>query len=195
MEADKVQGRSSPPFVLFVFSLAGWALVNAWFYLLEADIRAYAVVAVPGLILTVLSVLRGSAGKPDDGNGTGRARQTRREVACSVALLFGAGALLGGLVVSGWLLPFAVLALACLCIPWPRFAVGRRHFGWSSTITLCGWLSASVAGHGAVQVMSLLLAGWALWLAVCCALLVQFARERRVARGVKAQPEPAATDV
>jgi len=180
-------------FIILVFSLAGWALLEAWAIIVGASWYAHALNALPGSILTVLALPRTASGTPGK---AGEAKPASRGLAWAllpVLFLFLLGALLGILFLSGALVLFGLLA-ACLCFaPWPRLAFTRDHVFLCSATALSGLFLPIALAYPDVNVMLFPLGCWVFWICACCALLVRADKRRRAERRAKAGRDDVAT--
>lgn len=180
------QGQSCCSFMTLVFSLAGWALFEAWAVIMGATWVGHVLIAVPGLILTVLSLPRSSTGDLDPAGDKKGLLKGSRWVLAPPVFLFLLGAVLGLLILMGFMVLLG-LVVACLSFaPWSRLAFSRQHFALCCSATLTGLIFPIAVGHRSVDLMFLPLACWVFWLCACCALLVQAEKRYRVERKAKA---------
>jgi hypothetical protein len=180
-------------FIILVFSLAGWALLEAWAIIVGASWYAHALNALPGSILTVLALPRASAGAPGKAGGANPASRGFARALLPALFLFVLGAFLGMLFLSGALLLFGLLA-ACLCLaPWSRLAFARDHVLLCSALTLSGLFLPIALAYQDLNTMLLPLGCWVFWLCACCALLVRTDKRRRAERRAKAGRDDVAT--
>ena len=197
MDTDTVQHmkpRPYQPFLPLFFSLAGWALLQAWIQLIGANFRAHILVAVPGLVLTLWSALPFPATRQITVQKEDRPRREPRwAVIASALLLLAVGVVLGNLIAKGSLFLLGVVAMTLNFIPWARLPLGQRHPGVPCAAAGCGFGVAMLAGHQSMSVMFLPLATWAFWLCTCVGLILRAEQSRRRRHGVPAMR--AATDL
>ena len=174
-------------FIILVFSLAGWALLEAWAVSVGASWYAHALNALPGSILTVLALPRATADAPGKAGGAKPASRGSAWALLLPALFpFLLGAFLGILFLSGALLLFGLLA-ACLCLaPWSRLAFSRDHVLLCSALTLSGFFLPIALAYRDLDIVLFPLGCWVFWLWACCSLLVKADKRRRAERRMKA---------
>lgn len=183
-----IQRCPSPPFLPLFFSLAGWALLQAWIHLIGANFRAHVLVAVPGLILTLWSAFPFSGCHDNAAEQKDTPAQQSRGAALTGALLLLAlGAVLGNLTAKGSLFLLCVGAMALNFVPWGRLPLEQRHPAVPCALTACGFAAAILAAHQSVSVMFLPLATWAFWLCTCVGLILRAETARRDKRGAAAK--------
>lgn len=182
MDSDTVQPVKRRPYLSFIallYSLSGWALFDAWLFLMDAGHLMHIFVAIPGATLTIWSALR----PPIDGSSTVEGKRNRAtksgRVGASCALLYVLAAILGTLVLNGSLAVLGAAIVSLTFAPWARLPFSRNHFAISCVIAISGLASVIAIGHRSVNVMFLPLAAWAFWLCACCVLLLSAERLRR----------------
>jgi hypothetical protein len=180
-------------FIILVFSLAGWALLEAWAISVGASWYAHLFNALPGSILTVLSLPRTAAGAPGKAGGAKPASRGLAQALLPALFLFLLGALLGILFLTGALLLFGLLA-ACLCLaPWSRLAFARDHVLLCNAVTLSGLFLPIALAYRDLDIVLFPLGCWIFWLCACCALLVRADKRRRAERREKSERGDVAT--
>jgi len=193
MGTDTVQlmkPRPYGPFLPLFFSIAGWALFQAWIYLIGANYRAHILAAVPGLVLTLWAAFPFLGSRHISVERKDSPCKESRWAAISGALLLLAiGAALGSLTAKGSLFLLGVVAMALNFLPWARLPLGQRHPAVSCTAASCGFAGAILAAYQSIEVMFLPLATWAFWLCTCVGLILRAEHSRRANREPAARSE------
>lgn len=188
MDSDTVQPmkpRPYRPFLPLFFSLAGWALLQAWVHLIGANFRAHILVAVPGLLLTLWSAFPfpGSQYLNAEENAISLREARWRPIAGALLLLV-LGAVLGSLTAKGSLFLLGVTSMALNFIPLARLPLCQYHPVVPCAAAGCGFAAAILPDYQSISVMFLPLATWAFWLCTCVGLILRAERSRRGKRGV-----------
>ena len=191
MESDTVQlTRSRPyrPFLPLFFSIAGWALLQAWIHLIGANYRAHMLVAVPGLVLTFWSAYPFLGTQHMIAPEKDSPRKAPGWAAISDTLLLVAtGAMLGILTAAGSIFLLAVGAMALNFLPWARLPLGQRHPAVACAPAISGFAAAILAQYRSIEVMFLPLASWAFWVCACAGLILRAEHSWRAEREAAAK--------
>lgn len=191
MDSDTVQRmkpRAHRPFLPLFFSIAGWALLQAWIHLLGANYRAHILVAALGAVLTLWSVLPFPGSQHITAETNDSPPGESRWAAISGALLLLAmGAFLGSLIAKGSLLLLSVGAMTLNLVPWARLPLGRRHPFAACAASMCGFAAAILAQYRSIEVMFLPIASWVFWVCACIGSILRIEHSSRAKRGAAAK--------
>lgn len=189
MDSDTVQPmkpRPYRPFLPLFFSIAGWALLQAWIYLIGANYRAHILVAVLGLLLSLWSAFSFPGTQHSTVQRDSTRRESRWSAISNALLLLTLGAALGSLIAKGSLFPLSVSAMALNFVPWARLPLGQRHPALSCTAAICGFAGAILASYRSIEVMFLPFAAWAFWVCTCIGLILRAEHSQRAKRATAA---------
>jgi hypothetical protein len=197
---------SDSSFIAFVFSLAGFALVEAWLLILGAGFPAHGIALVLGLPPGFMAIRGTWRDRNDlrfsDTAAAGPRRGFNTFNLVSAALLIAAGAVLGLLILYAQAFPLVIGAASLTFVPWSRISFYRRHFIAACMSIWIGIASVLAIGHQIIDVIFLPLACWVLWAFACVGLLRRAEHLWRAGRSVRSSvrvlqawpaPEPLAT--
>ena len=171
------------PFLPTFFSLAGWAILYIWLFLMQVNIRVYIVPGALGLLLTVWPVIFSRHGQYCTARGNGGPSWNFRLAAVSqILLLLALGAALGSLVVIGSVALLAVSAALLNFLPWRRLPLSALHPALACLVTGCSCGLTLYAGWQDVAMMFLPLAAWSFWVSALIGLILNADQSRRVER-------------
>jgi hypothetical protein len=182
MNSDSVRPVKRRPywsFIALLYSILGWALFDAWLFLMGAKFLLHLFVAIPGAWLVVWSALRTSI---DLNSVSERGKSPATEfqhAGMSCVLLYVLGVIFGALVLNGSLILLGLVVASCIFAPWARLSFSRERLAISCVITVGGFASVIAIEPRSVDRMFLPLAAWAFWLCACCALLLRADQLRR----------------
>ena len=193
MDSDTVQlmrPRPYRPFLPLFFSIAGWALLQAWIYLIGANYRAHILVAVLGLVFTLWSAIPFPATTHVNApKKLGARRESRWAGISGTLLLLAIGAVLGSLVAKGSLFLLSLIAMSLNFVPWARLPLGQRHPFLPYMAAICGFAAAILAHYRSIEVMFLPLAAWGFWGCTCLGLILRAATRATAAKGATMERE------
>jgi hypothetical protein len=195
--AQPVRRRPYGSFIALIHSLLGWALFDAWLFLIVAGFLMHVFVAMAGATLTIRSALCLRIER----NSTVEQKKSPATISCwagaSCVLLYVLGAFLGTMVLQGSLMLLGAVLAPLTFAPWARLRFSRDHLAISCVVVISGFASVIGFGHRSIDTMFLPLAAWAFWSWACCSLLLRTNRERRLkgernvtTETVKPQPRP-----
>ena len=183
----------APSFIAFVFSLAGWALLELWFLRTGAGFLAHGTAALVGLWLSFLSIRRPSIGPSDRSQRERSATQEHRKFRSADAgwtlLLLAVGGVLGVLVLRGGTIALGAAAIGLSFVPWSRVHFCHNHFGAACMTVWIGMASIMTLGYRLITPMFLPIACWVLWACACLGLFWRIDQLSRAERIAKAKPE------
>jgi hypothetical protein len=187
--AEAQQSVAHPARMALVLSLFGWTLLEAWLIWAHVGLALHVITALPGLVLTSLS-LRRFRQAPIPSSCSEQELQPKGFDAADVGavlLLLLAGGCFGSLVSAGPIFPLTVATLGMNYIPLWKLQFSRRHRLLSCSIL---WLAASfmvAVRFDTLSFMTLPLASWAVWGGACFSLLLAMHRSRGIERAIKAE--------
>lgn len=191
MDSDTVhlvRPRPYRPFLPLFFSIAGWALLQAWIHLIGANYRAHILVAVLGAVLTLWSAFPfpGTQHITAQKNDSPWRESSWAAIAGALLLLI-MGAVLGNLIARGSLFLLGVGAMALNFVPWARLPLGQRHPALLCAAAICGLAASVLAEYRSIEVMFLPLAAWAFWVCTCIGLILRAEHSSRTKREAAAK--------
>lgn len=164
----------SKSFIAVVFSFSGWLLLEMWFLLMHASVRAQMAGGVLGSILVYLSLRHSSKyriGRVEDDALRPSGRPDFRGPDIGYALfLFGIGNLIGTFVVNGGTFFLAALIVPLCFAPWSRIPFCRNHLFSACIVMSAGIASALYIGRHSIDLMFPAIASWIFW--TCTALVL-----------------------
>ena len=190
MDASTPEREVVPPaplFIAFVFSFAGWALLELWLVRIGARFSSHGVVAILGLWLCFLSIRRPRIGLdvfPQNDSHVIHGDRTFRGADAGWALfLFVLGGMLGVFMLQDGTFALGLVATGLAFVPWSRVRFCRAHFCAACTAIWVGIVSIIVLDFRSLSLMFLPLASWILWTCASIALcwrLAQLSRAERI---------------
>ena len=170
-------------FSAFLFSVFGWALMEAHLFNVAAGFKAHLLVTVCGLGVSAVALRRCRlwwalfAEMDASANRSTSNRDCTNDVT-SCAALVAAGCVLALSAKTGSLTLFAICAGVFNLAPWSRFVFCRRHFFTSCALLGAGAVPVFIATRATVAPFSYLLWTWFLWMYVLVALLTTLTSNR-----------------
>ena len=162
-------------FSVFVFSILGWALIEAWCVAIAAPIAFQILAALIGIAIAAIGCRRYRAQWPALPPEQVRSNGMRKfGVACGCLLVVITGNVLGRLALSQFISPMLVFAMGLTFVPWSRVPLCRRNFFKSSILFVSGAAYPLVFSTISTDPIHLLAAAWALWSVACIALLHKY---------------------
>jgi hypothetical protein len=179
MKTDTLRLRApigNGAFIAFIFSIFGWALIQAWFVRVAAPIVLQALAALLGISLAAIGHRRYRMqwlALPPAQPQSNRHRLLL-DGACLLLLLV-TGYILGQLVLSVWMSPLLIFAIGLTFAPWSRVPLCRRSFLVSGILFGAGAAYPLLfPAISSADPLRLLVAAWALWAAAVFALLHKY---------------------
>ena len=172
-------------FSAFLFSVFGWALMEAQLFNVAAGFKAHLLVTVCGLGVSAVALRRcrlwwSSFAAMDSPINRSAPNQYRISDVTSCVALVAAGCVLALSAKTGSLALFAICAGAFNLAPWSRFTFCRRHFFTSCSMSCAGAVSVFIVTKATVEPFSYLLWVWFLWMYVLADLLTTLTSRRPV---------------
>lgn len=189
----KTTELASPPlFIPFVFSIAGWAMLEAWLLQVGARFGAHGAATLCGAWLGYLCLRRPRIGRVAHPASVSTAAIEHRRFGSAdagwMAILLVLGGLMGALASLSSAVVLGAAAIALSLFPWSRVQLCRHYFFGACAAAWTGMLSVMALRHGYIAATFLPLACWVLWTTACISLLMRIERLARAERVAKAKP-------
>jgi hypothetical protein len=169
--------HSNFTFSALVFALFGWVLLHASLILGGASIRFQVIVALLCLPLVIITLRRcrlhivafGEA--PAAQEHPASVRFLKISNAGWFVLLIIIGAILGKLLVWGWIIPLSIFTVGLTFVPWSRISLCRMHLSASIGVIAAGTAFSLLTNGQWLPPIQLAIGAWALWMSSIIALL------------------------
>lgn len=179
----------APSFIGFVFSLLGWAFMEALLIGQHIGPRAHLVPALIALYLAFSSIKRSKLAREDLGIGDHPSASQRnklegKQLGWALILLL-AGAMMGALIGTGSVFFVAIGAVGLSYVPWSRISLCRDHLIVASIAMCTGVALPMLIIYRPLDPIYRLLVAWVFGLCAVFAVLGRLAQRWRFERSIK----------
>jgi hypothetical protein len=181
--SDVNEAAFDQTFVAIVFSLLGWALLEAWLLVVHAGPALHIMPSVPALCIAGIPLLRYRRYRKNTGVSPLPSARGQRGLGADTGwtlLCLALGGLLGMSILGGSAFVLTIPAAGMLFVPWSRSTFHVKEPLVSCLATWLGTGAVLAIGHHQIKPMFLPIATWVLWSCACVAVLSQLAQARRV---------------